>query len=99
MKEQITIVVPIKAKDEKIEEVRCRLIEMVAFTRKEKGNIGYTLHEEIGNPGSFVIYETWKDQAALDFHMEQHYLKKLLEDASKLLKEDIKGTLCTVIAR
>jgi len=99
MKEQITIVVPIKAKDDKIEEVRCRLIEMVALTRKEKGNIGYTLHEEIGNPGSFVIYENWKDQAALDFHMEQPYLKNLLADASKLLKEDIKGTLCTIIAK
>ncbi len=97
MKEQITIVVPIKAKDDKIEEVRCRFIEMVALTRKEKGNICYTLHEEIGNPGSFVLYETWKDQAALDIHMEKPYLKKLLEDSSKLLKEELKGTLCKVI--
>lgn len=97
-KDQITIVVPIKAKDDKIEEVRCRLIEMVALTRKETGNIGYTLHVEFGNPGSFVIYENWKDQAALDFHMEQPYLKKLLEDSSKLLKEELKGTLCTIIA-
>ena len=99
MKEQITIVVPIRAKDEKIEEVRCRLIEMVALTRKEAGNINYTLHEEIGNPGSFVIYENWKDQAALDLHMNQDYLKNLLADSSKLLKEDIKGTLCTIIAK
>ncbi|OGV31263.1 MAG: hypothetical protein A2020_01415 [Lentisphaerae bacterium GWF2_45_14] len=97
MKEQITIVVPIKAKDETRDEVRTRLMEMVRLTRKEAGNINYTLHEEIGNPGSFVIYENWKDQAALDIHMNQDYLKKLLADASELFKEEIRGTLCRVI--
>ena len=97
MKEQITIVVPIKAKAEKCDEVRRRLCELTRLTQQEEGNINYTLHEETGKPGSFIIYENWRDQKALDFHMNQTYLKKFLSDASELLTEEVRGTLCKII--
>jgi quinol monooxygenase YgiN len=97
MREQITLIVPVKAKPETQEIVRNRLIEMAESTREESGNINYIVHELTDDPGSFVIYENWRDQAALDFHMEQVYLKKFLADGEKLLREEIRGTFCRVV--
>ena len=97
MQEQITLIVPIKAKPETIDVVRDRLFEMAELTRKESGNIDYILHELTEEPKSFIIYETWRNQAALDFHMDQEYLKKFIADSETLLAKEISGTFCKVI--
>jgi quinol monooxygenase YgiN len=34
--------------------------------RKQAGNLGVDLLQEIGRPNRFIIYETWKDQSAYD---------------------------------
>ena len=34
--------------------------------RKQPGNLGVDVLQEIGQPDRFVIYETWQDQAAFD---------------------------------
>lgn len=98
MNKQITLIVPIKAKVETVDVVRDRLLEMAKLTVQEPGNINYIVHELTEESGSFVIYENWLDQAALDFHMDQEYLKKLLADSDTLLKEEISGTFCRVIS-
>jgi len=97
MTQQITIVVPIKAKTEKRAEVRRRLQDLAAQTHREPGNINYILHEVPSQPDLFLIYENWKDQAALDFHMEQDYLKQFLADWPLLLTEEVRGTICRLM--
>jgi quinol monooxygenase YgiN len=37
-------------------------------SRKEEGNVGIEVFEQIGRPGHFVIVEMWADQKALDAH-------------------------------
>ena len=96
-KDIITLVVPIKARNDKEDAVRKRLIELAGQTVKEEGNICYNVHEEVESPGSFIIYEKWKNRKALDFHMEQGYLKSFLSDSSKLLSEEIKGISCKTL--
>ncbi|OGV59129.1 MAG: hypothetical protein A2X49_02210 [Lentisphaerae bacterium GWF2_52_8] len=97
MKREITIVVPINAKSKQREHVRSRLLDLASKTGKEKGNICYVLHESDSDPNLFIIYEKWKNQAALDFHMEQDYLKAFLADEAKLLSKPIAGTICREI--
>ena len=41
--------------------------------------------------------EKWKNQAALDFHMEQDYLKAFLADEKRILSKPIAGTVCKEI--
>ena len=94
---EITIVVPINAKPELRNEVRERLLELTALTNKEAGNICYRLHQAEDDQNKFIIYEKWKDQAALDFHMNQEYLKNFLEESKTLLAEEIRGTICREI--
>lgn len=92
--EEITIVVPIKVKPEYRDQVRSRLSDLARKTNQETGNICYVLHEVTGKPNEFIIYEQWKNQAALDFHMEQSYLKDFLKDSENLLSEAVQGILC-----
>jgi quinol monooxygenase YgiN len=97
MENQLTLIVPIKAKSEFRGEVRRLLLELAKQTRKEAGNIHYTVHEVADHQNEFLIYEVWKNQEALAFHMQQQYLIKFLEEESKLLREPIKSTFCKVI--
>ena len=94
MDREITIVVPIHAKKELCGEVRQRLVDLAEKTRKEKGNICYVLHEVHGEQNHFIIYEKWKNKAALDFHMNQDYLKAFLADEKKILSKPIAGAVC-----
>jgi quinol monooxygenase YgiN len=94
---EITIVVPIHAKNELRDEVRQRLVDLTGKTRKEAGNICYVLHEVHSEPNHFIIYEQWKNKAALDFHMNQEYLKAFLADEKRLLAKRIAGTVCKEI--
>lgn len=90
----ISIIVHMKARPEHNEVVQKRLLALVALTTKEAGNVFYRLHEAIADPCHFIIYERWENQEALDFHMQQDYLLQFLNDSSRLLAEEIRGTLC-----
>lgn len=37
-------------------------------SRKEPGNAGYEMFEELGRPSRFAILEAWRDKGALDAH-------------------------------
>lgn len=95
---EITIVVPIKAKTEYRQEIREKLLKLAELTCREEGNICYNLHQANDDPDQFVIYEKWKNQTALDFHMNQEYLKDFLTESRTLLAVEIKGTICRQIS-
>lgn len=42
--------------------------EFAAASRKEDGNAGFEVFEEIERPSRFAILETWRDKKALDAH-------------------------------
>jgi quinol monooxygenase YgiN len=55
---------------------------LVAPTREEPGCLAYELHVDPDDPGKFMFYEKFKNQAALDLHLTsphfssfQSYLK------------------------
>ena len=98
MSSEITIIVPIYFKSETAAVGRERLLALAAATHKEAGNIMYRIHEVPGKAEQYMIYEKWRDQAALDFHMAQDYLQNFLADDEKLLAGEIKGTICSEIA-
>jgi quinol monooxygenase YgiN len=97
MNPEITIIVPIKAKKEFIKVVREKLLKLAELTQQEDGNICYCLHQVKDEADHFVIYEKWKNQTALDYHMNQDYLKNFLNESKTLLAEDICGTICQEI--
>jgi quinol monooxygenase YgiN len=94
---QITIVVFIKAKQTTKATVKDELIGLTENTHKESGNLNYNLHISDTDDSLFIIYENWKDQAALDNHMAQPYLKDFLSKQDDLLEKPIDGKICKTI--
>ena len=78
--------------------MRTLLLQLAAETAREEGNICYVVHEVADAPGQFIIYEKWKDRAALDFHMNQPYLVAFLAREEELLSRKIDGKFCTALS-
>ena len=88
--EVITLLCPIHAAPGRGSELKTALQNLAAATVKEAGNICYRLHST-DNPDEFIIYEQWKNQAALDAHMATEHLQQFLADEKKLLAAQPSG--------
>ena len=88
--EIITLLCPINAKAGRGAELKAALQELAAATVQEAGNICYRLHTT-DDPDEFIIYEQWKNQAALDSHMATAHLGKFLADEKGLLAKQPAG--------
>lgn len=82
--EVITLLCPINAAPGRGAEMKAALVQLAAATVQEPGNICYRLHTT-EDPDQFIIYEQWKNQAALDAHMATEHLQQFLADEEKLL--------------
>jgi len=72
--------------------------EPIAETAKEEGNIAYELNQTSNEPTKFVLYEHWKSLAALDAHLKQPYLTKLLGAVEGIMAEPPELTVCVPVA-
>lgn len=82
----ISITAIIKSKIETTETVKDMIYNLVANTRNEAACIRYDLHY---TDTVFIIWEEWKDQAGLDVHNEQSYLKDFITASENLLAAPI----------
>ncbi len=78
-KDGVIVLYTAKAKSGKEKELREALISGITGSRHDEGNISYELHEVVGDSETFIFYEQWISQAALDAHLETPALKKLKE--------------------
>ena len=73
------------------------LRELAVASRAEEGCLGYEVAR--GNEpdrGTFVLFEKWRDQAALDVHMQEEHFQRLGVNGFRALatgRQAIKGTL------
>lgn len=88
---EVRIVAPLTIKSEFVEEVTPALLAIVAASREEPGCLQYDLHREIGSANSFVFYERWRSEEAIELHEGsahfQHFISQL---EGKLEKIEIK---------
>lgn len=89
--EKFTLIGQIKAKKGFEQAVKQELQLLIAKSRKEPGNIHYDLYQALDNESLFLFHESWKDQKALDEHMDSPYFKRFIAKESELLAEPIKG--------
>ena len=76
-----------RARPGKETELRDALIGLLAPTRKEPGCLSYDLHQSVDDPARLLMYETWKDQAAIQAHMVSPHVEKLLPRVDALCAE------------
>lgn len=80
----ITIVAKSILKQDRKEEFKAVAKELIAESRKEKGNISYTLYEDINDPNTAAFIEVWKDEEAIKLHNESSHFKSLVPKLSEL---------------
>ncbi len=65
----ITVIAKIKARAGSEAQVEAAFREMIPKVRaSEPGTLAYVLHKSTQDPTTFVFYEVYQDQAALDAH-------------------------------
>jgi quinol monooxygenase YgiN len=55
--------------------MRSALEALVPLSLSDDGCLGYILHRDHEKPQHFFLYETWRDKAAWQAHMETPHLK------------------------
>ena len=71
----LRVVARIKAKPDKVEEVREALSGLVAPTRSEPGCIVYELLQNTDDPTDFTFVEEWESEAALSVHAASNHIR------------------------
>ena len=62
------------AKDDTIEELKTLLETMVEASRNEDGCLLYNIYQMKNKPNTFVVVETWENEASLKGHQHtEHY--------------------------
>jgi quinol monooxygenase YgiN len=67
-----------------VEEYLILTREVVTETRKEKGCIMYTLHEDINDPSIISTIEEWDNEEAINLHNKSEHVVKMVPALRKL---------------
>lgn len=62
---------------------------LIEATRKEPGNLSYSLYRSTENPSEFMVYEEYADDAAFSAHSNSDHFKAFVKEASPLFAKDI----------
>jgi quinol monooxygenase YgiN len=83
----LRVVARIKAKTDKIEQVREALVGLVAPTRSEPGCITYQLLQNRDDPTDFTFVEEWDSDSALGSHAASDHIKTTRTKLKKIVEE------------
>ena len=67
--EPITILFSMTAKTGKEEELGALIPRLIRQSRADEGNLAYTFLQQRNNARDFVLFEQWRDAAALKGHL------------------------------
>jgi quinol monooxygenase YgiN len=84
---KLSVVAKVVAKQESVENVKRELVKLIAPTREEHGCIEYKLHQDNENPALFIFYETWKNLACLESHMNTDHFKNFANAVGSMVEE------------
>jgi quinol monooxygenase YgiN len=80
----IHVIARIEVKPETADEARKILESLVGETRKEPGNLAYTLFQQADAPHIFQTVEEWKDKSDLDGHMKTPHIAAAMKSAGPM---------------
>ncbi|MEX2654583.1 MAG: antibiotic biosynthesis monooxygenase family protein [Acidimicrobiia bacterium] len=90
----ITVVAHYRAREGTAEEVAARLVDYAEVVRTEPGCLTFVVNRDISDDHAFVLYEVYRDQAALDAHVaSEHFAKVAVGEIRPLLADRQVSTL------
>jgi len=78
------LLVELKAKPGKESEIEAFLKKEAMQVRGEPGTLSWHAAKDEGEPGVYVIFDTFNDEAGRDAHMKGEAAKELAANAEKL---------------
>ena len=66
-----------------------RMLADIELTRSEPGCLAFHIHRDRAEPNLFVIYEVWRDVAALREHFQTTYVRQFVADSADYLEGDM----------
>lgn len=58
---------------------------IVLASNLEQGCLVYNLYQEVGDPSSFIFYEEYENQEAIDFHNSTNHFKTFIGQITEIL--------------
>jgi len=88
--------VTIKAKAGQEKALEAAFAPCIAATKKEAGCLAYELNRDPDDPTTYVMFEKFKNLAALKAHLKAKHTTKLLKALGPLTDGEIKGKVYLV---
>jgi quinol monooxygenase YgiN len=88
--------VTIKAKPGKGKELEALFAPCIAATKKEAGCLAYELNQDPDDPATYVMFEKFKNLAALQTHLKLEHTTKLLKAIEPLADGQIQAKVYLV---
>jgi quinol monooxygenase YgiN len=79
-----TLIVRVQVKEGAGKQFEAAFAKAITATRKEKGNLAYELNRDTQDPSRYLVYERWKDLAALEAHLKTPHILALFEELPKV---------------
>jgi (4S)-4-hydroxy-5-phosphonooxypentane-2,3-dione isomerase len=73
---------------DRADEAAKMLREMSELSVKEPGCIGFDVSRGVEDPNQFLLYEQWKDDAALDYHFNTEHFNRLGKNGFRTFAKD-----------
>jgi quinol monooxygenase YgiN len=89
---EVIVMLNLHFKPGSAEKVLKKMVPSIRRTRMEPGNNEFQMFKVKGSEDTFVVFERWKDQAALEWHWEQPYTKEALELFGEYLVTPLSNT-------
>ncbi|MBO4330671.1 MAG: antibiotic biosynthesis monooxygenase [Oscillospiraceae bacterium] len=74
----IKVVAKSKIKPDCTEQYKKVAEELIAETRKEAGNVSYTLNVSSSDEYLYAMIEVWEDRKSLDAHLSSEHFRRLI---------------------
>ena len=71
----IVIAGTVRVPPENIEKLKPHMLTMLAASRAEDGCLTYSYGFDVAEPGLVRVFEVWRDQAAVDAHIQAPHMK------------------------
>jgi len=74
---EVIVTLKLQFKPGSADHVLRTFLPAIALTRAEPGNNDFQLFKVAAAEDTFIVFERWRDQAALDRHWQQPYTKEI----------------------
>ena len=85
----IKVVAKFIVQQNKIEEFKDRVEELIEKTRQEEGNVFYELYQDVENAQVLTFIEEWESPEALKAHMKTDHFQEIVPELEKLLIKEM----------